>query len=129
VTHNPLQGVDLDDEDKDKIFGFCKTAQKPYDVCVVACLILAKIHFGNDVKITSDGEVSDWEEGAKLVKKVTSYNFNMYQGKDYEGKDDSRGFQVEMEKKVVPKPPEKDPEQVKKEQEEFKKSKLYELVG
>ena len=32
-------------------FEFCKTACKPYDKYVVACLILAKLHFGDEIKI------------------------------------------------------------------------------
>jgi hypothetical protein len=55
-------------EDKTMAFNFCKTAQKSYDKYVVACLILAKLYFGNDVKISSDGDLEDWEEGKQLVE-------------------------------------------------------------
>lgn len=42
-------------------FSFCKTARKPYDIAVVALLILAN-HYGPDVwEITSDGVVSEWK--------------------------------------------------------------------
>jgi hypothetical protein len=54
----------------DMAFNFCKTAMKPYDVYVTACLLLAKHHFGKDIKISSDGDVSDWQEGKALVKKI-----------------------------------------------------------
>ena len=49
-------------------FNFCKTARKSYDKYVVACLILAKLCFGNDVKISSDGDLEDWEEGKELIE-------------------------------------------------------------
>ena len=52
------------------VFNFCKTNQKPYDLCVTATLILAKMHFGKDVKISSDGDASDWAEGGALVGKA-----------------------------------------------------------
>ena len=46
----------------DKGFNFCKTARMPYDVYVcVACLIL-KEHFGDDLRLTSDGIGKDDEE-------------------------------------------------------------------
>ena len=43
-----------------KVFNFCKTARKSYDVAVTACLVLAKHHFGDDVNVSSDGEFEDW---------------------------------------------------------------------
>jgi len=49
-----------------RIFAFCKTARKPYDLLVTACLIMAKHHFGKDVCVTSDGEQSDWDAGRGL---------------------------------------------------------------
>ena len=48
-------------------FGCCKTARKPYDVMVTACLILYKYHFGKDVEISSDGDPSEWADGWKLI--------------------------------------------------------------
>ena len=51
-------------------FSFCKTARKPYDKFVVACLIYAKIVFGKDVKISSDGDIKDWQAGKLLVEKA-----------------------------------------------------------
>lgn len=58
-------------------FNFCKTAQKPYDIVVVACLIYAKICFGDKIRISSDGEVKNWngeieawQDGKKLFEKA-----------------------------------------------------------
>jgi len=54
-------------------FNFCKTAQKPYDIVVVACLIYAKICFGNKIRISSDGEIEDWQDGKKLFEEVMGF--------------------------------------------------------
>lgn len=50
--------------------GFCKTAQKPYDTAVVACLIHAKKIFGADISVKSDGNWNDWESGRLLYESV-----------------------------------------------------------
>lgn len=44
-------------------FAFCKTARKPYDDLVVACLVALKHHFP-EVIVSSDGEDKDWRTGA-----------------------------------------------------------------
>lgn len=49
---------------------FCKTARKPYDTCVVACLIILKHYLGDLIEVSSDGKTSDWIDGLKLAKKV-----------------------------------------------------------
>lgn len=46
-----------------RVFNFCKTAQKPYDKIVTACLTKMKSVFKDDVKISSDGEADDWATG------------------------------------------------------------------
>ena len=51
-------------------FGFCKTARKPYDVMVVACLILYKYYFRKDVEISSDGDLDDWQKGFLFLAAV-----------------------------------------------------------
>jgi hypothetical protein len=51
-------------------FNFCKTAQKPYDTAVTASLILAKKVFGDNIKVSSDGDWSDWESGQLLYESV-----------------------------------------------------------
>lgn len=53
-----------------EVFGFCKTAQKPYDMVVVAALIALKARFGDAVKVSSDGDRADWEPGIALADKV-----------------------------------------------------------
>lgn len=51
--------------------GFCKTARKPYDVVITACLITLKHYLGQGFQVESDGLASDWIEGLELAKKVT----------------------------------------------------------
>lgn len=47
--------------------GFCKTARKPYDKLVVACLcVLAEA----GLEVQSDGEPEDWEEGRAWAESV-----------------------------------------------------------
>jgi len=58
-------------EDKPDVFRFCKTQYRPYDVVVCAMLQLARHHFGDKFKVSSDGGAEGQEEGAKLLLKVT----------------------------------------------------------
>ena len=59
--------------DGDKAFTFCGTARKPYDIAVTACLVLARYHFGNSVRVSSDGCSADWEQAIELVNKTFGY--------------------------------------------------------
>lgn len=55
---------------KNEAMNFCKTDSKPYDVVVTACLIVLQHYLGAElVEVTSDGDVSDWEEGLALAKR------------------------------------------------------------
>ena len=48
-------------------FDFCKTARKPYDEVVVACLcVLAE----SGLDVSSDGDAGEWEDGRKLAEEV-----------------------------------------------------------
>jgi hypothetical protein len=49
---------------------WCKTAGKPYDTAVTACLILAKKLFDADFEVRSDGRWKDWEGGRLLYESV-----------------------------------------------------------
>ena len=79
------------DEGAKRAFVFCKTAQKPYDKYVVACLIIAKSIFGKDVNISSDGTLEEWQEGKKLAETAMNSTVVLSQDKDGE-------FQVESKK-------------------------------
>lgn len=46
---------------------FCKTAQKPYDVVVTACLAVLAFHLGKGIEVSSDGDKSDWLAGIGLA--------------------------------------------------------------
>lgn len=48
---------------------FCKTAQKPYDLAVVALLILAHYHAPEVWDITSDGYKADWQPGLDIIQR------------------------------------------------------------
>lgn len=49
-------------------FGFCKTARKPYDLLVVACLESAKKHL--KAEVSSDGSSADLRAGKYFYKKI-----------------------------------------------------------
>jgi len=49
-------------------FNFCKTAQKPYDIVVVATLFLLAHHAG--VEVSSDGNHADRADGLALARRV-----------------------------------------------------------
>jgi len=50
-------------------FGFCKTARKPYDIAVAACLSYMATIVGSH-EVTSDGNGSDWLEGLDLARRA-----------------------------------------------------------
>jgi len=50
-------------------FDFCKTAEKPYDIAVCACLIICK-HWFPDIKVSSDGDMGDWEPAIDVVRTI-----------------------------------------------------------
>ena len=52
-------------------FNFCKTARKPYDTVVTACLSVLKHRLGDAIDVSSDGDASDWIEGVEYARKVT----------------------------------------------------------
>lgn len=51
-------------------FEFCKTAYKPYDLIVVACLAAMQEIVGKDFAVSSDGESADWMEGCKFASEI-----------------------------------------------------------
>ncbi|KKN79217.1 hypothetical protein LCGC14_0342340 [marine sediment metagenome] len=55
------------------LFAFCKTAYKPYDLTVTACLIAFKHFFGEDVVISTDGDDKDWLDGKLVCQKLFGY--------------------------------------------------------
>jgi hypothetical protein len=57
----------------DDFFACCKTAYKPYDILVTACLIIFTHYFGAEVQVSSDGESQDWEDARRLCQHVLGY--------------------------------------------------------
>lgn len=78
-------------------FEFCKTNEKPYDVVVVAILVLYK-HFFPEVVFSSDGGLADLQAGLALVREALGVDLVLVRGKD--------GFTVELpgSKPVAKKP-------------------------
>tara|TARA_B100001013_G_scaffold342045_1_gene267431 strand:- start:616 stop:1137 length:522 start_codon:yes stop_codon:yes gene_type:complete len=74
-----IADVFKDNYNKDELwkFDFCKTARKPYDKYVVACLYIFKYHLGDDIKITSDGDEKDWKEGLQMVQDILGYPYDI----------------------------------------------------
>jgi len=56
-------------------FNFTKTNRNPYDRHVLACLLLAKIYFGDKIKINSDGDNDDLDIES-LVDEFRKSNLN-----------------------------------------------------
>ncbi len=63
-------------------FNCCKTAYKPYDLAVNACLIVAKHHLGDGMLVSSDGEAKDWKDGMWLCDHFLGYgsDFTLFRG-------------------------------------------------
>jgi hypothetical protein len=57
-------------KDEPDFFEFCKTAMKPYDAVVTAILIRAKSIYGSCVRISSDGEWSEWQAGRDMYEAI-----------------------------------------------------------
>jgi hypothetical protein len=49
---------------------FCKTARKPYDILVTACLAVLAYRLGDAISVYSDGDDSDWHDGVNLAQTV-----------------------------------------------------------
>jgi len=54
-------------------FDCTKTAYKPYDLTVTALLVAAKHHFGDRIRLSSDGEDGDWTEGKAMCQVLFGY--------------------------------------------------------
>jgi hypothetical protein len=51
-------------------FQFCKTARKPYDTAVTACLLLARHHFGSAIEMSSDGGSNGFNRAFLVLSRV-----------------------------------------------------------
>jgi hypothetical protein len=55
-------------------FNFCKTNVKPYDELVCGCLYVAKVIFGDSIRINQDCDPSDDEDIVQKVKGIMREN-------------------------------------------------------
>ena len=63
-------------EDKTEfVFNFTKTARKPYDVVVTACLTVLKFYLRKDAEISGDGGEEGFEDGMKLAERILGMPF------------------------------------------------------
>lgn len=62
-------------------FEFCKTNYKPYDVVVVAVLVLFK-HFFPEIKFSSDGDLSELAEGVALASEALGKTLVLRRGRE-----------------------------------------------
>jgi len=51
---------------------FCKTNRHPYDIVVVACLIILKSELKDLIIVNSDGFYEDWTAGLALIRSTIS---------------------------------------------------------
>lgn len=56
-------------------WGFTKTARKPYDVVVVALLVL--LHHDANLLVSSDGGYDDWVDGLNFLNKTLDANYTI----------------------------------------------------
>jgi hypothetical protein len=74
-----LSDLKQPDYAKDKndifVFNFTKTAHKPYDVVVTACLTVLRFHLRSGAIISGDGGEEGFEEGMKLAASILGRQF------------------------------------------------------
>lgn len=51
-------------------FEFCKTARKPYDLAVTACLLIYKHFSPGTMELSSGGDRKDWQAGKELAERA-----------------------------------------------------------
>lgn len=65
-----------------KYFECTKTAYKPYDILVNIALIIADHYLGDDIDISSDGTLEQWEDAMEICQRLFGY------GKDFQLKEE-----------------------------------------
>ena len=76
-----------------KYFDCTKTAYKPYDLAVTACLVIAKHYLGDDIVVRSDGEMNNWHEAMLLCDHFLGYGKKFSLDYDEEdGENDNSAF-------------------------------------
>ncbi|MDD3473332.1 MAG: hypothetical protein PHS86_11150 [Syntrophaceae bacterium] len=57
-------------------FECCKTAYKPYDLAVIICLIIAKHYLKENIQVSSDGDIEQWQDGMLICQKILGYGLD-----------------------------------------------------
>lgn len=70
-----------------RLFAFCKTAHRPYNSAVIACLIVFNHHFGKAFGVSSDGAerggmAADWRGVAAACQEVLGYGGDFKLGEE-----------------------------------------------
>jgi hypothetical protein len=60
-------------DDDGRVFEFCKTGYRPYDLVVTACLVATKHRLGDLVTVESDGEDEEWQPAREFCLKTLRY--------------------------------------------------------
>lgn len=61
-------------------YNFCKTRNRAYDPYVVATLCICEHYAPGALKISSDGNVGEWEEGRQLASKILKVTCDVPEG-------------------------------------------------
>jgi len=84
---------------KDTESEFCKTAQKPYDILVCACLIILD-HYIPTFKVSSDGDESDWQPAVELCRGVLGYGVYPCRGDDPKPESQQEAVPVKFQRAI-----------------------------
>jgi len=78
-----LKGDFVQKDEEGYVFNFCKTAQRPYDIYVTACLATMRNHLGRDFKISSDGGEEAFKEGQEFADQILGKNVLQMKKNDF----------------------------------------------
>jgi hypothetical protein len=56
-----------------RVFGFTKTAFRPYDIAVTAALLIAKKNLKDQIMVHTDGHDSHWSDAKRICQEVLGY--------------------------------------------------------
>lgn len=68
-------------------FQFCKTAFRPYDVAVTAFLLIAKHHWYDGIRVSSDGDQPQWDDARLLCQEHLGYGADYVLGETGDGRE------------------------------------------
>jgi len=86
---------------KKGIFNFCKTARKPYDIVVCVCLLICKHYLGDDIAISSDGNLEEWMPAIELYEQVFKRDARKSLVKSLIGKGEEQMYEDYLKEKSV----------------------------